>query len=219
MSKFDFKKEYKNLYLPGKQPVIIDVPGMKFIMVEGKGNPNTCKEYSDAMEILYGLSYGIKMSKMNGTQPEGYFEYVVPPFEGLWWVEAGGFDGMKITDKDKLCWISMIRQPDFVTEAVFEQAKVNLKKKKPDLETAKASFRTFEEGLCAQVMHTGPYDDEPETIRKLIDFIEESGYEQDISDKRMHHEIYLGDPRKTKPENLKTVIRHPIRKKENYLSC
>jgi hypothetical protein len=214
MSKFDFKKEYKDLYLPGKQPVMIDIPSMKFIMVEGKGDPNTCKEYSDAMEILYGLSYGIKMSKMNGTQPEGYFEYVVPPLEGLWWVDEENFDYMNMTDKNKFCWISMIRQPDFVTEGVFEQAKINLKKKKPDLKLEKAYLKIFTEGLCAQIMHVGPYDDEPETVKRLISFIEESGYEQDMSGMRMHHEIYLGDPRKAKPENLKTVIRHPIRKRK-----
>ncbi len=214
MSKFDFKKEYKDLYLPGKQPVMIDIPSMKFIMVKGKGDPNTCKEYSDAMEILYGLSYGIKMSKMNGTQPEGYFEYVVPPLEGLWWVDEENFDYMNMTDKNKFCWISMIRQPDFVTEGVFEQAKINLKKKKPDLKLEKAYLKIFTEGLCAQIMHVGPYDDEPETVKRLISFIEESGYEQDMSGMRMHHEIYLGDPRKAKPENLKTVIRHPIRKRK-----
>ncbi len=214
MGKFDFKKEYKDLYLPGKQPVMIDIPGMKFIMVEGKGDPNTCKEYSDAMEILYGLSYGIKMSKMNGTRPEGYFEYVVPPLEGLWWVDEENFDYMNIKDKNKFCWISMIRQPDFVTEAVFEQAKINLQKKKPDLEVENAYLKLFTEGLCAQVMHVGPYDDEPETVKRLISFIEESGYEQDMSGMRMHHEIYLGDPRKAKPENLKTVIRNPIRKRK-----
>lgn len=214
MGKFDFKKEYRDLYLPGKQPVVIDVPCMKFIMIEGKGDPNTCKEYSDAMEILYGLSYGIKMSKMSGTQPEGYFEYVVPPLEGLWWVDEENFDYMNIKDKNKFCWISMIRQPDFVTEAVFEQAKINLKKKKPDLKLENACLKSFAEGLCAQVMHVGPYDDEPETVKRLISFIEESGHEQDMSGMRMHHEIYLGDPRKTKPENLKTVIRHPIRKRK-----
>jgi len=191
MGKFDFKKEYKDLYMPGKKPVIIDIPAIKFIMVEGRGNPNTCKEYSDAIEILYGLSYGIKMSKMSGTQPEGYFEYVVPPLEGLWWVDDESFDGTKTPDKDKLCWISMIRQPDFVTEAVFEQAKLKLKKKKPDLVLGNASFKIFAEGLCAQVMHVGPYDDEPDTIKKLVDFIKKSGYEHDMSSIRMHHEIYL----------------------------
>ncbi len=121
---------------------------------------------------------------------------------------------MNMTDKNKFCWISMIRQPDFVTEGVFEQAKINLKKKKPDLKLEKAYLKIFTEGLCAQIMHVGPYDDEPETVKRLISFIEESGYEQDMSGMRMHHEIYLGDPRKAKPENLKTVIRHPIRKRK-----
>ncbi|NLL77961.1 MAG: transcriptional regulator [Clostridiales bacterium] len=214
MGVFDFKKEYKDLYFPKKTPVIIQVPAMKFFMVEGKGNPNTSVEYKNAMEILYGLSYGIKMSKMNGTQPKGYFDYVVPPLEGLWWTDEVSFDGLHIMDKDKFRWVSMIRQPDFVTEEVFEQAKKALSKKKPELVLDHTLFKILEEGLCAQVMHIGSYDEEPATILKLNDFIEAAGYETDITSTRMHHEIYLGDPRKTKPENLKTVIRHPIKKKE-----
>lgn len=207
---FDFKKEYKDLYMPKIKPSIVDVPKMIFIMVDGKGNPNTCKTYKNAMEILYGLSYTIKMSKMSGMQPEGYFEYVVPPLEGLWWGEDGYFDGINIKDKDKLCWTSMIRQPNFVTEEVFESAKQALIKKKPELDLSLARLVSFAEGLCAQIMHIGSYDDEPATIKVLEIFIAESGYKNDISENRRHHEIYLGDPRKTVPEKLKTVIRHPI---------
>lgn len=216
MGAFDFKKEYKDLYLPKETPVIIEVPAMKFFMVEGKGDPNTSGEYKNALEILYGLSYGIKMSKMSKTQPEGYFDYVVPPLEGLWWIaeEAFDFDGLRIIDKNKFEWISMIRQPDFVTEEVFEKAKEALSKKKPELIFRNVSFRVWEEGLCAQIMHIGPYDDEPATVRRLNDFVKTAGYETDITRERPHHEIYLGDPRKTKPENLKTVIRHPIRSGE-----
>lgn len=210
--KLDYKKKYKDLYLPKAKPMMIEVPEMTFIQVEGKGNPNTSQAYKNAMEILYGLSYGIKMSKMSGEQPQGYFEYVVPPLEGLWWVEDTEFDGKNVTDKDKFCWISMIRQPEFVTEEVFAWAKENLKKKKPELDFSDVSLVTWTEGLCAQVMHTGPYDEEPETIEKLEQFIGESGYVMDIGNGRYHHEIYLGDPRKTKPERLRTVIRHPIRK-------
>lgn len=212
MEKMDYKKAYKDLYLPKTKPMIIEVPCMTFIMVEGKGNPNTCAAYQNAMEVLYGLSYGIKMSKMNGTQPEGYFEYVVPPLEGLWWVDDALFDGVNITDKDKFCWISMIRQPEFVTQEVFETAKQTLLAKKPDIDFSTTRLKTLTEGLCCQVMHIGPYDDEPATIKKLEKYILDEGYEPDFSRERMHHEIYLSDPRRTAPERCKTVIRHPIRK-------
>lgn len=210
--KFDYKKEYKDLYMPKTKPSIIEVPEMIFIMVDGKGNPNTCEEYKNAMEVLYGLSYSIKMSKMNGTQPKGYFEYVVPPLEGLWWVEDDNFDGINITDKDKFCWTSMIRQPEFVTIEVFETVKQALLKKKPELDFSTTRLSIYKEGLCAQIMHIGPYDDETATIKVMEEFIVNEGYINDISIARLHHEIYLGDPRKTKPEKLKTVIRHPIRK-------
>ena len=211
-SAFDFKKEYKDLYLPKITPNVIDVPEMIFIMVDGKGNPNTSESYKSAIEILYGLSYSIKMSKMSGAKPKGYFEYVVPPLEGLWWGESGYFDGTAITDKDKLCWTSMIRHPEFVIQEVFEDAKKVLSKKKPELDLSRAHLVSFTEGLCAQIMHIGSYDDEPSTIKVLDRFITEFGYKNDISENRKHHEIYLGDPRKTAPEKLKTVIRHPIAK-------
>ena len=212
IGKFDYKKEYKDLYLPGKKPAFVKVPEMLFFMVDGKGDPNTSQEYHTALEILYGLSYGIKMSKMGGNQPEGYFDYVVPPLEGLWWSDTMDFS-VGITDKSQFLWTSMIRQPEFVTEEVFEWAKAELKKKKPQLDLSHTRFVRFGEGLCCQVMHVGPYDAEPETIQKLEQFIEENGYAPDFSDTRRHHEIYLGDPRKTAPERLKTVIRYPVRKK------
>ena len=212
-NKMDYKKEYKDLYLPKTKPMIVDVPKMTFIMVDGKGNPNAEDgEYQNAMNVLYGLSYAIKMSKMSGKQPEGYFEYVVPPLEGLWWVDDEKFDGLNIMDKEKFYWTSMIRQPEFVTEEVFNWAKEELKKKKPNIDLSTARLEIFAEGKCAQVMHIGPYDKEPDTIRTLEQYIIESGYMNDISEKRRHHEIYLSDPRKALPERLKTVIRHPIRK-------
>ena len=210
--KLDYKKVYKDLYLPKTKPSVIDVPEMIFIMVDGKGDPNTSEAYKTAMEILYGLSFGIKMSKMSGTQPEGYFEYVVPPLEGLWWGEDGYFDGRTITDKDKFCWTAMIRQPEFVTQEVFESAKKALQKKKPDLDLSPARLAKYTEGLCCQVMHIGPYDNEPAAIEKLEQFIADSGFVTDIGGNRLHHEIYLGDPRRTAPERLKTVIRHPVKK-------
>ena len=152
------------------------------------------------------------MSKMKGNQPAGYFEYVVPPLEGLWSVEGAEFDGLNITDKDKFCWTSMIRQPEFVTEEVFEWARGELQKRSRNWTFSNTRLERYREGLCCQIMHLGPYDDEPATIVKMEEYIRDNGYITDITDQRRHHEIYLGDPRKTKPENLKTVIRHPVRK-------
>jgi hypothetical protein len=211
---FDFKKEYKDLYLPPKKPVIIDVPEITCIAVDGSGNPNTSAAYKNAMEVLYGLSYAIKMSKMNGTQPDGYFDYVVPPLEGFWSLDDGGFDynSLRIIDKDKFIWTSFIRQPDFVTNDVFERAKTVLAKKKPDVDLSHANLVTFTEGLCVQIMHTGPYDTEPEDVKCMDDFAAANGYRPDFTEERRHHEIYLGDPRKTAPEKLRTVIRHPVKK-------
>ena len=164
MKKFDFKKEYKELYMPDKKPSIIDVPEMIFIQVEGEGDPNTSPAYKNAIEILYGLSYAIKMSKMKGNQPEGYFDFVVPPLEGFWLLDDANYKGGAITDKSKFCWTSAIRQPDFVTKEVLSDAKIALQKKKPDLDLSLATLKRIKEGLCVQIMHTGSYDDEPESI-------------------------------------------------------
>lgn len=212
MNKLDYKKEYKDLYQPASKPSLIDVPEMLFIAVDGAGDPNTCAAYKEAMELLYGLSFTIKMSKMNGTQPEGYFEYVVPPLEGLWSAEDVAFDGLNVTDKSKFVWTSMIRQPEFVTEAVFAAAQTALQKKKPQIAVNKARLVKITEGLCVQIMHKGSYDSEPDSILKMKRFAEENGYTEDFSDGRLHHEIYLSDPRKCAPERLRTVIRHPVRK-------
>lgn len=211
MKSTDYKKDYKDLYLPKITPMIIDVPEMIFIMINGKGDPNTSIEFKNAMDVLYGLSYTIKMSKMNGTQPEGYFDYVVPPLEGLWWIDDEIFDGLHLPDKNKLRRIAMIRQPEFVTREVFLKATETLSRKKPHIDSTAARYEIFTEGKCVQIMHIGSYDDEPETILKMEKFIKESGFVNDISDKRRHHEIYLSDPRKTAPEKIKTVIRHPVR--------
>jgi len=209
----DFKKTEKDLYQPKATPSIIDVPEMTFITVSGKGNPNTSAEYKTALEILYGLSYSIKMSKMSGTLPEGYFEYVIPPLEGLWWMPDG--EAMDFSDKDSFRWTSLIRQPDFVTQEVFEDAKKALARKKSELDTSKARLEVIIEGLCVQVMHIGSYDDEPATIAKMEKYAVDSGYEIDIDVTRRHHEIYLSDPRKVAPEKLKTVIRYPIKVAES----
>lgn len=215
---FDYKKAYKDLYMPKQKPVLIDVPAMNFIMVDGEGDPNDSPQYQEAMEILYGLSFTIKMSKMGGRQPVGYFEYVVPPLEGLWWLAGDKFDNTKPVEKSEFLWTSMIRQPEFVNQDVFAWAFETLKKKKPHLDLAKARLETFTEGLCVQMMHIGPYDAEPATIARMEQFAQDNGYFNAISDilpggqVRRHHEIYLGDPRKTAPEKMKTVIRHPVKK-------
>jgi hypothetical protein len=198
------------LYLPKNKPEIIEVPKMRFIMVNGKGDPNTSASYKEAVEVLYGLSYTIKMSKKGSSQPVGYFDYVVPPLEGLWWFEDNFFDGSVSGRKDEFSWVTMIRQPEFVTPEVFEAAKASLSKKKLELDTSIARLEDFTEGLCAQVMHIGSYDDEPPTVAALEEFIESQGYRTEMSGLRQHHEIYLSDPRKTAAEKLKTVIRHPI---------
>lgn len=217
---FDFTKEYKDLYLPSKTPGIIEVPPMTFLMVDGAGDPNEeGGEYSAAMEVLYGISWTIKMSHKTGAQPAGFYEYKVPPLEGLWWIDGFRFDGLAIQDKSKFKWISMIRQPEFVTPEVFEWAKNALVKKRGNIDFSHTHLARYDEGLCVQALHRGPYDDEPATIQAMINFVHEQGYVEDFSDAhdpfpldRRHHEIYLGDPRKTKPENLRTVIRHPVKK-------
>ncbi|MDR2913935.1 MAG: GyrI-like domain-containing protein [Tannerella sp.] len=206
MEKLDFKKEYKDLYLPKDKPVLVDVPEMTFIMVDGRGAP-LHDEYHQAIEILYGLTFTIKMSKMSGKQPEGYIEYVVPPLEGLWWCNEAPFD---LHQRDSWLWTSMIRQPDFVTPAVFEWAMEQCRKKKPATNFAKARLEKFTEGKCVQIMHVGPYSEEPATVEKLHAFISERGLKNMTGNVRKHHEIYLGDPRKTTPEKLKTVLRLPV---------
>ncbi|MDR0960528.1 MAG: GyrI-like domain-containing protein [Propionibacteriaceae bacterium] len=207
----DYKKTQKELYRPGLTPSLIDVPEMTFIAVDGHGDPNTSPDYQAAVEALYGLSYTIKMSPKSGDAPEGYFDYVVAPLEGFWNVDDDTFRGDRpIADKSTFTWTSAIRQPEFVTDSVFAWAKETLSKKKPGLDLSKAYLWTFTEGLCAHVMHIGPYDTELSTVRTLTAFIEESGHTTDIGAHRRHHEIYLSDPRKSTPEKMRTVIRHPI---------
>ena len=208
---FDYKKEYKEFYMPKGRPSIVTVPKVNYIAVRGRGDPNKEDgEYKAAIELLYAVAYTIKMSKKGDRQIEGYFDYVVPPLEGFWWQD--GVNGVDYSHKEAFNWISLIRLPDFVTEEDFRWAVDEAaKKKKQDF--SKAEFLTVEEGLCVQCMHIGPYDDEPATVSRMHEFMEQQGYVLDITDKRLHHEIYLSDTRKTVPEKLKTVIRHPIKKK------
>ena len=209
---FDYKKEYKEFYLPKSEPSIVTIPKMNYIAVRGQGDPNDedC-DYKAAIGLLYAIAYTIKMSKKGDHQIYGYFDYVVPPLEGFWW--QNGVDGIDYAHKENFQWISVIRIPDFVKEDDFRWAVDEAtEKKKQDF--SKVEFLTFEEGLCVHCMHIGSYDDEPATVSMMHEYMEHQGYELDITDKRLHHEIYLSDARKVAPEKLKTVIRHPIRKKD-----
>ena len=208
---FDFKKEYKEFYMPKSKPGIVTVPSMNYIAVRGSGNPNQEDgEYKQAIGLLYGIAFTIKMSKKGDHEIDGYFDYVVPPLEGFWWQD--GVEGVDYAHKENFHWISVIRIPDFVSEYDFRWAVDEAaKKKKQDF--SKGEFLTVEEGVCVQCMHIGPYDDEPATVEIMHNYIEKQGYVLDISDKRLHHEIYLSDARKVAPEKLKTVIRHPIKVK------
>ena len=205
---FDFKKEYKEFYMPGRKPSIVDVTKVNYIAVSGKGDPNEEDgDYKKAIEVLYAVAYTLKMSYKTDHKIEGFYEYVVP-LEGFW--KQGDNSEMNYADKSSLEWISVIRLPDFITEEDFRWA-VETAEKKKKLDCTKAEFLTLEEGLCVQIMHIGPYDNEPESVLLMENFAEEQGYVIDIG-QRLHHEIYLSDPRKSPPEKWKTVIRHPIKK-------
>ncbi|MBR4469976.1 MAG: GyrI-like domain-containing protein [Erysipelotrichaceae bacterium] len=209
---FDFKKEYKEFYMPKNKPSIVTVPSMNYLAVRGKGDPNVeGGEYKESIGLLYGIAFTIKMSKKTDHRIEGYFDYVVPPLEGFWWQE--GIEGIDYGHKENFRFISVLRLPDFVTKEDFDWAvEEATRKKKTDF--SKVEFFTYDEGLCVQCMHNGPYDNEPATVEKMHQYMEDQGYVLDITNRRMHHEIYLSDARKTDPQKLKTVIRHPIRKVE-----
>lgn len=207
---FDFKKEYKEYYMPKNKPAIVNIPKMNYIAVRGKGNPNEeGGVYQQAISVLYAVAYTLKMSYKTDYKIEGFFEYVVPPLEGFWWQE--GVAGVDYTDKSTFNWISVIRLPDFITKQDFEWA-VETASKKKKLDCSAAEFLTIDEGLCVQIMHLGSYDNELVTVALMEEYLAENGYENDMTGERLHHEIYLSDPRKTAPEKWKTVIRHPIKK-------
>ena len=208
---FDYKKAYKEFYLPPKKPGIVTVPAMNFLAVRGQGDPNEeTGTYKQALSMLYAMAYTIKMSKLGKHKLEVYFDYVVPPLEGLWWQE--GVHGVDYTRKAEFRWISLIRLPEFVTKEVFDWAvREATEKKRQDF--SPVEFFPWEEGLCVQCMHIGPYDDEPATVAAMEAYAAEQGYELDFSQGRFHHELYLSDVQRCKPEKLKTVIRQPVRRK------
>lgn len=207
---FDFKKEYKEFYLPKNRPEIVTVPKAKYLAVRGQGDPNEeGGAYQAAIGVLYAVAYTLKMSYKTDYRIEGFFEYVVPPLEGFWWQE--GVRGVDYAHKEAFHWLSVIRVPDFVTEQDFRWA-VETATKKKKLDCSAAEFLTIEEGLCVQILHQGPYDDEPATVALMDQYLLENGYVNDLNETRLHHEIYLSDARKVEPVKWKTVIRHPIRK-------
>ena len=207
---FDFKKEFKEFYLPRAKPEIVNVSKANYIAVRGKGNPNEeGGSYQKAVGILYAVAYTLKMSYKTDYKIDGFFEYVVPPLEGFWWQD--GIDGVDYSDKSSFNWISVIRLPDFITQEDFNWA-VETASKKKKIDCSSAEFLTINEGLCVQIMHIGAYDDEPASVKLMDDYLKEKGYTNDINQSRLHHEIYLSDPRKAEPEKWKTVIRHPIKK-------
>ena len=207
---FDFKKEYKEFYIPKNKPEIVTVPKANYIAVRGKGDPNEKGgAYQQAIGVLYAVAYTLKMSYKTDHKIEGFFEYVVPPLEGFWWQD--GKDGIDYTDKASFNWISVIRLPEFITLKDFEWA-VETATKKKKLDCSSAELMTIDEGLCIQIMHLGPFDDEPATIALMDEYLDKNGYVNDITNTRLHHEIYLSDARRVVPEKWKTVIRHPIKK-------
>ncbi len=225
---FDLKKEYKEFYMPKNKPEIVKIPPMNYVAVRGKGNPNVeCGDYQQAISILYAVAYTLKMSYKTDYKIEGFFEYVVPPLEGFWWqgeqhpVDAEmrtdrtdrreNVKGIDYSNKDTFNWISVIRLPDFITEKDFAWA-VQTATKKKKIDCSPAEFLTIDEGLCVQIMHQGSFDSEPATVALLEDYLKEQGYENNINEQRLHHEIYMSDARKVVPEKWKTVIRHPIKK-------
>ena len=209
---FDFRKEYKEFYLPPERPGIVTVPRANYVAVRGSGDPNAPDgDYQRAIGVLYAVAYTLKMSYMTDHRIDGFFEYVVPPLEGFWWQE--GVNGMDYGNKAALQWLSVIRLPDFVTKADFDWA-VETAGRKKKLDCSGAEFLTVEEGLCVQILHVGPFDDEPRSVALMDEYLRENGYENDFSAERMHHEIYLSDARKVAPEKWRTVIRHPIRRKD-----
>lgn len=206
---FDYKKEYKEFYMPKAKPEIVTVPPMNYLAVRGEGDPNEeGGKYKTAIGLLYGAAFTIKMSGKAGRRIDGYFDYVVPPLEGFWW--QPGVDGFDYSNKSSFHWISVIRLPDFVSKADFDWAVAEAEKKKKQ-DFSAVEFLRVDEGLCVQMMHIGPFDDEPASVALMDAYLAEKGYENDFSDVRLHHEIYLSDARRVSPEKWRTVIRHPVR--------
>lgn len=210
---FDYKKEYREFYMPKRTPEIVEIPEMNFAAVRGSGDPNEADgEYKAAIGLLYAVAFTIKMSKKGDHRIDGYFDYVVPPLEGFWWQK--GICGVDYGQKALFQWISMIRLPDFVTEKDFLWAVAEAERKKKQ-DFSKVQFLTVKEGLCVQCLHIGPFDEEPATVALMDRYLQENGYENDFLENRRHHEIYLSDARRVAPERWRTVIRHPVKRQSH----
>lgn len=211
---FDFKREFKEYYQPKNKPEIVNIPSINYLAVRGSGDPNDeTGDYKKALESLYAVAYTLRMSYKTDYKINGFYEYIVPPLEGFWWQD--GTDGVNYADKTSFNWISVIRLPDFISGKDIEWAvRTATKKKKTDCSQVK--FLTVNEGLCVQIMHIGPYDNEPVTVKLMDDYLAQNGYENNLNSERMHHEIYISDPRKCLPEKMKTVIRHPIKRLDQF---
>ena len=210
---FDYKKEYREFYMPKRTPEIVEIPEMNFAAVRGSGDPNEADgEYKAAIGLLYAVAFTIKMSKKGDHRIDGYFDYVVPPLEGFWWLK--GICGVDYGQKALFQWISMIRLPDFVTEKDFLWAVAEAERKKKQ-DFSKVQFLTVKEGLCVQCLHIGPFDEEPATVALMDRYLQENDYKNDFSENRRHHEIYLSDARRVAPERWRTVIRHPVKRQSH----
>lgn len=210
---FDYKKEYREFYMPKRTPEIVEIPEMNFAVVRGSGDPNEADgEYKAAIGLLYAVAFTIKMSKKGDHRIDGYFDYVVPPLEGFWWQK--GICGVDYGQKALFQWISMIRLPDFVTEKDFLWAVAEAERKKKQ-DFSKVQFLTVKEGLCVQCLHIGPFDEEPATVALMDRYLQENDYKNDFSENRRHHEIYLSDARRVAPERWRTVIRHPVKRQSH----
>jgi hypothetical protein len=202
-----YEKLLKDFYGTGKKPAILALPPLPYIMVDGQGDPNTSADFAAAIEALYGFSYTLKFLPKKGVTPEGYFPYKVSALEGLWDMPPGV--DYTLANKDQFVWTAMILQPGFVTEALFEEVRALVKQKKDAAAADKLRFCVFAEGLCCQMLHTGPYDAEPATFAQMMEFAQSQGYRRT---KKGHHEIYMSDTRKTAPEKLKTLLRFAVEK-------
>ena len=209
--KRDYKKEYRDLYQPGKRPSLVDVPPIPMFLVDGAGDPSGAA-YQAAMSALYTVTFTLKMSRLGPWQPEGYFDYVLPPLEGFWWTEEGGHDLLSVP-RSTWRWTSALRAPEYATPQVLHWALEECARKKPGVDLSGVRLETVTEGLCVQCLHQGPYDSEPETLQAMVDYADVQGYRLDQDGPRHHHEIYLSDPRRCKPENQKTVLRLPVKPK------
>ncbi len=206
--KRDYKKEYRDLYQPGKRPSLVDVPPIPMFLVDGAGDPSGAA-YQAAMSALYTVTFTLKMSRLGPWRPEGYFDYVLPPLEGFWWTEEGRHDLLSVP-RSTWRWTSALRAPEYATPQVLRWALEECARKKPGVDLSGVRLETVTEGLCVQCLHVGPYDAETAAMERMMTFAGEQGLRPSDDPARRHHEIYLGDPRRVPPEKWRTILRLPV---------